>query len=159
MGRSRTARLVAMTDEARSALGNKPYVRLTIFPFKIGRESRAQNLLARVVTNIERRLDIAPQLNDLYLVEPSTSSSFQISRQHCAIERVKGRFFLVDRGSACGSTVVEARAAERPATVATTQTGGDSLNPRSEVRDGDLIVIGSIDSPYVFRFQLETRPL
>jgi pSer/pThr/pTyr-binding forkhead associated (FHA) protein len=157
MSKSRTARLVAMTDEARSALSRQPYVRLTIFPFKIGRESRSRNPLARVVTNIERRLDIAPQLNDLYLVEPSTSAPFQISRQHCALERVKGRFFLVDRGSACGSTVVEARAAERPATVATTHTGGNSLNSRAEVRDGDLIVVGSIDSPYVFRFQLETR--
>ena len=159
MSKSRIARLVAATDEARAALGNKAYVRITTFPFKIGRESRSQNPLARVVTTIERRLDTVPQLNDLYLIEPPSASIVQISRKHCAIERVKGRFFLVDRESACGSTVVEARPAERRATIATTQTGGGSLNPRSELRDGDLIVMGNIDSPYVFRFQLEAHPI
>jgi pSer/pThr/pTyr-binding forkhead associated (FHA) protein len=160
MSKSRIARLVAATDEARAALGNKAYVRITTFPFKIGRESRSQNPIARVVTTIERRLDTVPQLNDLYLIEPSSAALItQISRKHCAIERVKGRFFLVDRESACGSTVVEARASERRTTVATTQTGGASPNPRSELREGDLIVIGNIDSPYVFRFQLEAHPI
>jgi hypothetical protein len=144
-----------MTDEARAALGNNEYVRLTVFPFRIGRESRSANRLARVVSQLERRLNAAPQLNELYLIEPS-SQSLHISREHCAIDWIDGGFVLLDRGSACGSTIIEARPKERCATIATTQVGGQGSTLRSVVLDGDVIVLGTIDSPFVFRFQVES---
>jgi hypothetical protein len=149
----RTAILVAMTEEARTALGNRVCVHMAMFPFRIGRENR--NPLARVVTNVERRLGITDQLNDLYLIEPS--DLVQISRTHCAIESVGSEFWLVDRGSMYGCTVVESRVDLPPATIATTQVGSNGVF-RSALRDGDVIVIGHIGSPYAFRFQVNPVP-
>jgi pSer/pThr/pTyr-binding forkhead associated (FHA) protein len=146
----RPAVLVAMTAEARAALGNNAYIRIKTFPFRIGREAR--NPFSRVVARVERRLGTTIQLNDLYLFD--ASSDIQISRTHCVIERVQGEFHLADCGSMRGSTVVEARADERPAAIATTQVGSDGVF-RTPLRDGDIIVMGDIDSPYAFRFQIE----
>jgi FHA domain-containing protein len=146
-----TAMLVPMTPEARAAVGNKAYVRMSTFPFRIGREAR--NPLARAVTRVERRLGTTVQLNDLYLIDASTDGD-QISRTHCVIDRIEGEFRLKDRGSTRGSTVVESRADERPAAIATKHVGnyGDFQTP---LRDGDVIVMGNLDSPYVFRFEVE----
>ena len=135
-----SATLVAVTDEARFALGGRPAVRMTEFPFKVGRESRQR--FEKLRTEVDRRLGGVPPLNDLYLVEPS-SDSLHISREHLAIGYLDGRFFLVDRGSACGTTAAGAR------------VGGDRKEGRADLRDGDLIVIGSDDSPYVFRFHVD----
>lgn len=135
-----SATLVAVTDEARSALDSQPAVRLTEFPFKVGRECRRR--LERLQTEFDRRVGGVPPLNNLYLIEPS-SDSLHISREHLAIGHMDGRFFLLDRGSACGTTV------------AGTHVGGDRTEGRAELHDGDLIVIGSGDSPYVFRFHVD----
>src|SRR5260221_8232070 len=104
-----TATLMAVTPEAQSALGNRLDVRIGQFPFKIGREGRSPSPLARLADIIERRLGAAPESNDLYLLESPFSAEHQISPAHCSIELVGGEFFLVDRGSVCGSTVVAAR--------------------------------------------------
>ena len=100
----RTAILVAASDEARAALGGKKEVRIKQFPFKVGRESRS-NPLARIKTEVERRLGGAPQLNDLYLIEPASTRLLHISREHFLIDRIGDRFVLVDRESACGTIV------------------------------------------------------
>ena len=84
-----------------------------------------------------------PPLNDLYLVEPKWSDLLQISREHFAIERVGHQFFVVDRGSACGTTV------------AGKQIGGDRRGGRTELRHGDQIRGGGDESGYVFRFEIE----
>jgi len=68
----------------------------------------------------------------------------QISREHFAIERATGSYFLVDRGSACG-TIVAGR-----------HIGGDRAGGRTELRSGDEIVVGTDGSPYVFRFEIAT---
>ena len=149
--------LAAMTPEATAALDNKPYVRLTVLPFRIGREARSRSRLANMMNTIERRLNTVPQLNELYLFEPSTSGEFNISREHCAIDWVDGQFMLIDRGSARGSTIIESRASERPSTIATTEVGQYGATRRAVLRDGDLIVLGRVESPYVFRFQVESR--
>jgi len=146
-----------MTPEAAAAMGNVPYVELTVLPYRIGREARSRSRLAAMVSQMERRIGAAPQLNELYLLEPSPSGVFTISREHCAIERVDGWFHLVDRGSACGSTIIESRASERPSAITTTTIGPYGKTFRAVLRDGDLIVLGPVSSPYVFRFQVESR--
>lgn len=148
---------MAISDAARAALGNTDHVHLATFPFRIGREFRSASRLARVVNRLERRFNTAPQVNELYLIEPASFEMLQISREHCAIDWVDGQFVLIDRGSTCGTTIIEARPKERSATISTTQVGGQGSTLRSVVRDGDVIVIGMIDSPYVFRFQVETQ--
>src|SRR4051812_35884361 len=86
---NRTATLVAATDEARETLGGRTGIPLTSFPFKVGRESRLTTF-AKLKSELERRLNRAAQLNDLYLVErPSEEGRLHISREHFAIERVE----------------------------------------------------------------------
>ena len=140
-----SASLVAVTDEARATLGGKPAVLVAAFPFKVGREGRTKPF-EKLKAEIERRLRRTPQLNDLYLVEPP-SFRLHVSREHFAIDYVEGRHVVVDRESACGTIV------------GGTPIGGDQRARRADLRDGDLIVVGTAESPYVFRFQIErTRP-
>lgn len=128
--------LVALTEEARIALRGEQHV-IERFPFKVGRESRLAGRRAREVS--ERRTSGAPQLNDLYLVEPG--EVLNVSREHFAIERDGDRYVLVDRGSACG-TLVEGRL-----------VGGDRSGGRTELHDHDVIVAGTSASPFIFKFR------
>ena len=139
---SSVATLVALTQEAERALGGDGQVRITRFPFKIGRESRSRNS----VSEWEReRHVVGPTLNDVCLIEPpSAASLLHISREHFAIEYVDNKFFLVDCGSACGTIVAGKR------------IGGDRAGGRTELQHGDLVVVGTARSPYVFRFELKT---
>lgn len=145
-----------MTDEARAAIGGDEQVAIEAFPFRIGREERA-NLIARAIASVERRLGTVPQVNDLYLLDPAAApESCQISRRHCDIECEHGRFFLLDRASATGSTVLKPRGAglapvERRA-------GGGGFDARTELQSGDFIVLGTRNSPFVFRFQAGSAP-
>src|SRR5262245_10137543 len=136
------ASLVAATDEARAALGGKAAARLTTFPFKIGRESR-MGAIDRLRSEIERRMKRAPQLNDLYLVEPM-SHLLQISREHLEITWEDGRWIVADRGSANGTIVAGIR------------LGGNASATYAELADGDEIIVGTAQSPYVFRFEVTT---
>jgi hypothetical protein len=133
---TREAILVAVTPEAEQALGGKPDLRLTHFPFKFGRESRiSHGTFAR-----DQRLGGAPQLNDMYLKERQSSELSQISRDHFAIESTDDQFFVVDRGSVTGTIVAGRR------------IGGHRKGGRTRLNAGDEITIGSEGSPYVFRF-------
>ncbi len=134
------AALVAVTKEARLALGGQQEVRVTQFPFKVGRESRVARPANRIL--VELRLGVAPQLNDLYLVEPQWADVLQISREHFAIEYADDQFFLIDRGSVCGTIV------------AGKQVGGNRTGGRTELRKGDELIVGTNASPYVFRFEI-----
>ena len=137
---SSVATLVAVTKEATLALGGQREVRITQFPFKVGRESRLAAPADPAV--IELRLGVAPQLNDLYLVEPTWTDLFQISREHFAIEYADDQLFLIDRSSACGTVV------------AGKQVGGNRTGGRTELRIGDELIVGTDKSPYVFRFEI-----
>ena len=137
------AALVAVTKEAQLALGGQREVRVSQFPFKVGRESRLAPPADPAI--IELRRGVAPQLNDLYLLEPPWVDLLQISREHFAIECADDRFFLVDRGSACGTIV------------AGKQVGGNRTGGRTELRSGDDIIVGTDESPYVFRFEISTE--
>jgi pSer/pThr/pTyr-binding forkhead associated (FHA) protein len=135
-----SARLIALTDEARSAIGAE-FLTMYTFPYKVGRESRSA--LGRVAFSIERRLGSAPQLNDVYLREDSPGQVFHISREHFLIDRdEEGRYFLSDRASACGTTV-------NGETI-----GGDRRGGRVALHDHDVIVVGTPASPYSFRFRV-----
>src|SRR5262245_17734835 len=127
-----------MTEQARAALGNRPEVLITEFPFKVGRESR-NGTLEKWRATLERRRGSVPPVNDLYLLEPM-SNALHISREHFAIWHVDGRFVFMDRDSACGTIV------------SGTMLGGDGTARRVDLKDGDEIVVGSAASPYVFRF-------
>jgi pSer/pThr/pTyr-binding forkhead associated (FHA) protein len=137
-GPAAPAVLVALTPEARTALGGTELA-LERFPFRVGRESRgAQRTAARVVT--ERRRSQAKPNNDLYLVE--RGEPLNVSREHFLIEHNGSHYVLVDRQSTCG-TLVEG------AVVGGKQTGG-----AVRLRDGDVIIVGSSASPYVFKFRV-----
>ncbi len=134
--------LVAVTEEARAALGDQAEVRITQFPFELGRESRLPQALTNAADVVERRMAAEPPLNAVYLIEPPSSALLQISRAHCAIEYVGGQYFLLDRGSACGTIV-----AGKP-------VGGNRAGGRTPLQPGDTIVIGTANSPYVFRLRV-----
>ena len=137
-----SATLVAVTDEARAALGNKADVRIKEFPFNVGREGRTGRF-EKFKMKVERRLSRLPALNDLYLVEPP-SDTLHISREHFAIEHLDGQYVVVDRESTLGTIV------------GGTPIGSDQRARRADLQDGDLIVVGDSSSPYVFRFQIES---
>lgn len=119
------ASLEALTKEAEAALGGARQVELTTFPFKVGRETKSSDRSAH---------------NDLYLVERESGHSLHISGEHFSIECVDGEFYLVDRGSACGTIVAGRR------------IGGNRKGGRTLLRDGDELTVGTNHSRYIYRF-------
>ena len=95
---------------------------------------------------VELRLCVAPQLNDVYLLEPS-AELLQISREHFAIQYEGDQLFVVDRGSVCGTIV------------AGKQIGGNRVGGRTELRSGDVIIVGTSTSEYVFRFEIRSTEM
>ena len=110
------------------------------FPFKVGRECRSA--VSKAVMSVERRLGIAPQLNDIYLVEPVLQVN-HVSREHFLIDFTQGKFGLTDRGSMCGTTV-------NGKTI-----GGNRRGGHTELHDQDEIAVGGAASPFVFKFHVE----
>jgi pSer/pThr/pTyr-binding forkhead associated (FHA) protein len=135
------ALLVAATPEAARALGEKNQVRMTAFPFRVGRESRAPKTIKQIVGEVQRRLGILAPTNHLYLMEPP-SPGLLISREHFTVEYRDGAYSLIDRKSALG-TIVSGNV-----------VGGDRKGGRIALKDGDVITLGTSSSPYVFTFQL-----
>jgi pSer/pThr/pTyr-binding forkhead associated (FHA) protein len=126
--------LKALTPEARVCLGTELF-RIPRFPFRVGRENRTSGLLH--FPNSRRRADSLPT-SDLYLFV--TGPVLNVSRDHFQIELRRGEFFLVDRGSAYG-TIVEGE------TVGEDRTGGER-----RLNANDVIIVGSSESRYVFKF-------
>jgi pSer/pThr/pTyr-binding forkhead associated (FHA) protein len=126
--------LKALTPEARLCLG-APQIQIFRFPFRVGRESRIGH--SPDFPNSRRRHD-STRNNDLYLLE--NGPVLNVSREHFQIELRDNEYFLVDRGSACG-TVVEG------ITVGKDRAGGER-----RLVDGDVIIVGTSVSPYVFKF-------
>jgi pSer/pThr/pTyr-binding forkhead associated (FHA) protein len=129
-----SAFLKALTPEAKSCLGAFLF-EIPHFPFKVGRESRSGDKTR--YPNSRRSPDSVPS-NDLYLPEPR--SHINVSREHFQIETRNGKFYLVDRGSACG-TLVEG------VIVGKDRTGGERL-----LENGDVIVVGTSESRFAFKF-------
>ena len=93
--------------------------------------------------SVERRLGMAPQLNDVYLVEPVLQVEHVVSREHFLIDVTQEKFVLIDRGSVCGTTV-------NGKTI-----GGDRRGGQTELHDQDEIVLEAEGCPFVFKFRVE----
>ena len=140
------ATLVAVTDEARRALGAEE-VRVVTGSFKFGRERRSAPREMKLPAALsEQRRGAVPELNDVYLPE-DPAAALQIAGAHFTVEDVDGEFFLTDRGSSCGTVVAGQR------------LGGRRKGGRTELRDGDEIIVGTRSSPYIFRFQVESSSI
>jgi len=132
--------LIPLTDTARKA-SFEQNIPIGQYPFRVGRESRIR-IEGGTAVIAERRRTGAPPNNDAYLQD--TEEKMQISREHFQIEqRADGGFELVDRGSACGTSVGNRSI-----------PGGDK-GGRCELKHGDCITIGIKSSPYVFRFEVQ----
>ncbi|HEC16479.1 MAG TPA: FHA domain-containing protein [Sedimenticola sp.] len=133
--------LVALTPEAEASIGGERLV-LDHFPFRIGRESRIE-MVSGMPRLAERRRSGDPNPNnDLYLQD--RGRMLNVSRQHLQIERDgDGGYRVLDRGSACGTLV------------GSNKIGGHDAGGECPLKDGDLLVIGTSESPFVFRFVLQ----
>jgi pSer/pThr/pTyr-binding forkhead associated (FHA) protein len=131
------ALLVALTPESRAALG-APHFEIEQFPYRVGRDSRGMQRTADGFVR-ERRSPGSRPSNDLYLVEHD--EPLNVSRAHFQIERDDTGYVLVDRESTCG-TIVEGEL-----------VGGDTRGGIITLHDGDVIIVGTSSSPYVFKFR------
>ena len=129
--------LVALTPEAKAALGNAEVV-IAKLPFRVGRESRGA-LRAAGRTIAERRKPKSPPSNELYLGEKA--EPFNVSREHFQIQHNGTHYILVDRQSSCG-TLVEG-----------TVVGGRHAGGAVRLNDGDVIIVGTSGSAYIFKFR------
>lgn len=132
--------LKALTPEAKAALGGDR-LEITRFPFKVGRESREYDLTSDAVSR--RRTD-SLRNNDLYLQEPGTV--LNVSREHFLIDERDATYVLVDRGSTCG-TMVEGKL-----------LGGRRTGGWKQLQNNDVIIVGTSESRFVFKFVVTTVP-
>jgi FHA domain len=131
--------LFALTPETRAAIGGMAVVAEPL-PYRVGRESRGVRIRDHGL-DMEQRSPDGPRTNDLYLREMSLE--LNVSREHFQIEDDGDRFVLVDRGSTCG-TIVEGH-----------QLGGEGEGGTMPLHDGDVIIVGTAFSPFVFKVRLE----
>lgn len=134
--------LKAMTSAAEQAVPQnllvEGYIPIRDFPFRVGRESRVKIVDGRI-ERVERvKYSKATPNNELYLIDDG--HRLNISREHFQIEKDGQKYYIYDRGSACGTIV-----------------GDNALNGKhdpatAELKDGDIIVIGIRQSPYTYQF-------
>ena len=126
-----------LTPEARTAVGGND-VQLVQFPFRVGRESRL-GMVRGSLRLLERRKLNYPPNNELYLIDEG--KPLQVSREHFQIDRLPdGTFELLDRDSACGTIV------------GNQSLGGGDSGGRCALAHGNVIVVGTENSPYAFKF-------
>ena len=134
--------LKAITPESKNAITNSclgnEIIGIWHFPFRLGRESRVQYVEGEMVHSERVKLNSGKPNNDIYLID--RGQYLQISRQHFQIEKTETGYLLRDRQSACG-TVVN-----------TQKIGSEDTGGTCELKDGDIIKIGSADSPYELQF-------
>jgi pSer/pThr/pTyr-binding forkhead associated (FHA) protein len=131
------ATLAALTPEAKDAIGGAE-LPITRFPFRVGRDSRgARRAVARII--MDRRRPVSRPNNELYLPEPEQATN--VSREHFQIEHNGAQYVLVDRQSTCG-TLVEGQ-----------MVGGKQAGGAVPLRDGDVIIVGTSASRFVFKFR------
>lgn len=120
--------LQALTEHARARLP-EPVVTISKFPFRIGRKHEVQGKGATVFA-----------ANDLAVAD---DKPYQISRNHCSIEREGDHFFVRDRGSTVGTVVNETPIGLAEDTLTCDLRGGDNE-----------ILLGADDSPFKFKITL-----
>lgn len=132
-----TAFLEPLTPEAEASLGTEK-LELKAWPFRVGRESRMVLSSRGLEVRERRRADVAPS-NDLYLLD--SGRHLNVSRAHFEIDRIDDTTFVLrDRGSALGTFVGD------------TRVGGQDAGGEAGLKTGDVIVVGTSESPFVFRF-------
>jgi pSer/pThr/pTyr-binding forkhead associated (FHA) protein len=138
------AALKALTPEAERAVPDGMMVAglisISHFPFRIGRESRGAIVDGDFVRTERPRFGDRKPKNDLYLID--AVEPLEISREHLQIESTAQGYVLVDRGSACGTSVGELR------------IGGGDAGGSAPLKDGDTIAIGTEATPYRYTFIL-----
>ncbi|PTL35384.1 hypothetical protein CLG94_09960 [Candidatus Methylomirabilis limnetica] len=130
----KSAFLKALTPEAKACLGKQMF-QIPRYPFRVGGESR-RGIPTQFADS--RRAAHSEPNNDVYLRDPGPL--LNVSREHFQIELRGEDHFLVDRGSACG-TLLEG------AIIGKNRTGGEK-----RLDDGDVIIVGTSASLYVFKF-------
>ena len=120
--------LQALTEHARVRLP-EPVITIGKFPFRIGRKHEVQGKGATVFA-----------ANDLAIAD---DKPYQISRNHCSIEREGDHFFVRDRGSTVGTVVNEKPIGLAEDTLTCDLHGGDNE-----------ILLGADDSPFKFKITL-----
>ncbi len=118
-----------------------PVLEITVFPFKIGRECRDRRSRRPPPGMIERRTREVPPNNDLYVQE--TGTRLFVSREHLLLEKRDDGFYVVDLFSSCG-TIVEA-----------IYVGGDHKGGETKLAHNDVVIIGTANSPYIFKALVE----
>ncbi len=134
--------LKALTPETREAIPQAllvdDMVLIHAFPFRVGRESRVRKVNGKVERVERPKRDDGNPTNDLYLID--RGHLLNISREHFQIEKSGDGYILVDRESACGTTIDGVR------------VGGDDLGGRQRLEDGAVVAVGVRGTPYHFQF-------
>ena len=76
--------------------------------------------------------------NDTYLV--NCTDNLEISKEHFQIEKQNNNYFIKDRNSTLGTKLNEE------------EIGKEKNNTLFQLKDGDIIKIGSSNSSYKFQF-------
>ena len=120
--------LEALTEHAKARLP-EPVITITKFPYRIGRKHEVQGKGATVFAS-----------NDLAIAD---DKPYQISRNHCSIEREGDHFFVRDRGSTLGTMVRDTAIGLAEDTLTADLHGGPNE-----------FLVGSDDSPFKFKVTL-----
>jgi len=137
------AMLKALTPEAIAATPGADIdgdlIAIKNFPFRVGRESRVAQINGRLepIDRPKKDMNSKPN-NDLYLID--RGHLLNISREHFQIEQREDGFYLVDRGSACGTKLQD------------TALGGEDEGGAIKIDDGEVIGVGAKATPYLFKF-------
>lgn len=129
--------LKALTPEAVAAIPEADregdFVIIKNFPFRAGRESRVVETGGRPELGERREKGNFEPNNDLHLVD--CGHKLNICRNHFLIDKNEDGYILIDRGSVCG-----------------TKISGEDIGSSAPLRDGDVIGIGAVGTPYIYRF-------
>jgi hypothetical protein len=129
--------LYPLTEEARKSIKGE-VIMLDKFPYRIGRQSRSNGEFGPREESDRREPDHSFN-NDYYLIDDGRQ--LNISREHLQVDKKEdGSFEVFDRGSTCGTYVDDHN------------IGGDNKNARYPVKKGSVVVLGTLNSPYVFKF-------
>lgn len=137
------AALKAITPEAKDSIPHgslmeQDMVAIDQLPFRVGRESRSKEVEGKQIQTERSKLGDRGPNNNLYLIDHCRP--LHISREHFQIEVDSSGYILIDRGSACGTTV------------GSTTIGGHDSGGGTRLNDGDIIAVGATDTPYLFKF-------
>jgi len=134
--------LKAMTPEAKDAIPRNllehDMVRICQFPFRVGREMRIKKIGVDLMKVERVKPSKQEPSNDLYLID--TRQPRNISKEHFLIEKSSSGYTLIDCGSDCGTTV------------GTIRIEGQDSNSEAKLEDGDIIAVGTKNTPYLFKF-------